>query len=76
MIAYDKSRVEAPTRKIYGLFHLFSSTGNSWVFNLRLGGTIRWKAEERWLGRSGSVLWQAVTSKIVVLACVGYGPMG
>jgi hypothetical protein len=33
--------------------------------NLRPGGALRWKAEDRRLGRSGSVLWKAGTSKIV-----------
>jgi hypothetical protein len=33
--------------------------------NLRSGGALRCKAEDRRLGRSGSVMWKASTSKIV-----------
>jgi hypothetical protein len=35
--------------------------------NLRPGGALRWKVEDRRLGRSGSVMLQAGTSKVVVL---------
>jgi hypothetical protein len=34
-------------------------------YNLRLGRALRWKVEDRRLGRSGSVMWQASTSKTV-----------
>jgi hypothetical protein len=43
---------------------------------LRLGGALRWKVEDRQLGRSERVMWQAGTFKVVAPACVGYGPMG
>jgi hypothetical protein len=33
--------------------------------NLRPGGALRWKAEGCRLGRSGSVMWKADTSKVV-----------
>jgi hypothetical protein len=35
--------------------------------NLRLGGDLRWKVEYHRLGRSGSVMWKAGTSKVVAL---------
>jgi hypothetical protein len=38
--------------------------------NLRPDGALRWKAEDRRLGRSGSVIWKAGTSKVVALVCV------
>jgi hypothetical protein len=38
--------------------------------NLRLGVALRWKVEDGQLGRSGSVKWQAGTSKVVAPACV------
>jgi hypothetical protein len=61
--------VEAPTREILGL--LFSSSiGNYWMDNLRPGGALRWKADDHRLGRSGSVMWLAGTSKVVAQACV------
>jgi hypothetical protein len=31
--------------------------------NLRPSGALRWKVEDHWLERMGSVLWQAGTSK-------------
>jgi hypothetical protein len=39
--------------------------------NLRLDGALRWKVEDRWLGSSRSVMWQADTSNVVALVCVG-----
>jgi hypothetical protein len=39
--------------------------------NLRPDGALRWKTEDRWLGRSGSVMWKVGTSKVVASACVG-----
>jgi hypothetical protein len=39
--------------------------------NLRPDEALRWKAEDRGLGRSESVMWQACTSKVVALACIG-----
>jgi hypothetical protein len=39
--------------------------------NLRLGGALRWKAEDHRLGRLESVMWQADSSKVVAPACVG-----
>jgi hypothetical protein len=50
---------------------LFGSVGNDWMDNLRPGGALRWKVEDRRLGMSGSVMWQADTSKVVAPACVG-----
>jgi hypothetical protein len=44
--------------------------------NLRPGEALRWKEEDRQLGRSGSVMWKVGTSKVVALACVSYGLMG
>jgi hypothetical protein len=44
--------------------------------NQRPDGALRWKVEEHRLGRSGSVMWHAGTSKVVASTCVGYGPMG
>jgi hypothetical protein len=38
--------------------------------NLRPGGAFSWKVEDRQLGRSGSEMWQAGTSKVVAYACV------
>jgi hypothetical protein len=35
------------------------------MFNLRSGGTLRWKVEDHQLGRSVSVMWQAGTSKVI-----------
>jgi hypothetical protein len=43
---------------------LFSSAGNDWMDNLRPGGALRWKVETQ-LERSGSVIWQVSTSKVV-----------
>jgi hypothetical protein len=39
--------------------------------NLRLGVALRWKVEDHQLGRLGSVLPQAGTSKGVAPICVG-----
>jgi hypothetical protein len=39
--------------------------------NLKPDGALRWKAEDRRLGRLGSVMWKACTSKVVAPACVG-----
>jgi hypothetical protein len=50
---------------------LSRSIGNYWMDNLRSGGALRWKVEDPQLGRSGSVMWQAGTSKIVSPAYVG-----
>jgi hypothetical protein len=44
--------------------------------NLRPGRALRWKWEDHRLGRSRSEMWKADTSKIVALACVGWGLMG
>jgi hypothetical protein len=41
------------------------------MFNLRPGGAFRWKVEDRRLERSGSVMFQASTSKVVAPAYVG-----
>jgi hypothetical protein len=38
--------------------------------NLRPGGALMWKAEDHQLGRLGSVMWNAGTSKVVAPACV------
>jgi hypothetical protein len=38
--------------------------------NLRPSRALRWKAEDRQLGRSGSVMWKDGTSKIVAPAYV------
>jgi hypothetical protein len=43
---------------------------NVWLVNLRPGGALSWKVEDRWLGRARSVMWQAGTSKVVAPACV------
>jgi hypothetical protein len=37
----------------------------------RPGEALRWKVENHQLGRSGSVMWQASTSKVVASTCVG-----
>jgi hypothetical protein len=39
--------------------------------NLRSGGALRWKVEGHRLGKSGSGIWKAGTSKVVAHACVG-----
>jgi hypothetical protein len=39
--------------------------------NLRPDEALRWKSEDRRLGRLGSVMWKAGTSKIVTPTCVG-----
>jgi hypothetical protein len=39
--------------------------------NLILGGALRWKVEDHWLGKSESVVWKADTSKVVAPAYVG-----
>jgi hypothetical protein len=44
--------------------------------NLWPGRTLRWKAEDHRMGRSGSEMWKADTSRVVALACVSWGPMG
>jgi hypothetical protein len=49
---------------------LSSSIYNCWMDNLRSSGALRWKVEDRQLGRPGSGLWQAGTSMVVALACV------
>jgi hypothetical protein len=54
--------------------------------NLRPGGALRWKAEDRRLGRSGSVMWKAAPVSVkgrwvdpheqvlnVLIACQRYG---
>jgi hypothetical protein len=33
--------------------------------NMRPGRALKWKAEDHWLGRSGSEVWKADTSKVV-----------
>jgi hypothetical protein len=48
---------------------LFSSVGDGWMINLRLGGAIRWKVEDHRLERAEKVMWKARTSKVVVLTC-------
>jgi hypothetical protein len=55
----------------FRICYLSSSIGNCWMNNLRLGETLRWKMEDRRLGRSGSVMWQASISKVVSPAYVG-----
>jgi hypothetical protein len=50
---------------------LRSSIDNYWMDNLRPSVALRWKVEDCWLGRSGSVMWQADTSKVASPACVG-----
>jgi hypothetical protein len=55
---------------------LSSSICNCWMDNLRPGGALRCKVEDHRLGRSGSGLWQAGTSKVVAPTCLGEGPMG
>jgi hypothetical protein len=42
-----------------------SSISNCWIDNLRPGGDLRCKAEDSWLRRSGSVMWQTGTFKVV-----------
>jgi hypothetical protein len=37
------------------------------MVNLRPDEAIRWKAEDRRLGRFGSVMWKAGTSKVIAL---------
>jgi hypothetical protein len=49
---------------------LSRSIGNCWIDNLRSSGALKWKVEDRRLGRSGSVMWQAGTSKVAAPACV------
>jgi hypothetical protein len=44
--------------------------------NLRPDGALRWKLEDHRLERSGSVMWQAGTSKVAAPNYVSYGPMG
>jgi hypothetical protein len=51
-------------------FDLFNVDGNGWMINLRPGRALRWKAEDRRLGRAGNVMWQAGTSKVVAPAYV------
>jgi hypothetical protein len=41
------------------------------LLNWRLGGALRWKVEDRRLGRVVSVMWKAGTSQVVAPACVG-----
>jgi hypothetical protein len=48
----------------------FSSVVNGWSINLRPGGTLRWKVEDRRLGREGRVMWKFNTSKVVASAYV------
>jgi hypothetical protein len=54
---------------------LSRSFGNCWMVNLRLDRALMWKVENHQLGRSVSVIWQAGSSKVVALACVGLVPM-
>jgi hypothetical protein len=49
---------------------LSRSIGNCRMVNLRPGGILRCKVEDRQLGRPGSVMWQASTSKFVTPTCV------
>jgi hypothetical protein len=52
---------------------------NSWslevscvaLFNWRLDGALRWKAEDRRLGTAGRVIWKVSTSKVESPVCVG-----
>jgi hypothetical protein len=37
------------------------------VDNLRSGEALRWKADDHWLGRLRSVMWQAGTSNVIPL---------
>jgi hypothetical protein len=39
--------------------------------NLRPSGTLKWKVDDRQLGRSGSVMRKVSTSKVVDPACAG-----
>jgi hypothetical protein len=39
--------------------------------NWRLGGGLRWKGEDRRLGRSGSGVWKTGTFKAISPTCVG-----
>jgi hypothetical protein len=39
--------------------------------NLRLGGALRWKAEDCQMEWSGSEMWKVGTSKVVAPTCVG-----
>jgi hypothetical protein len=41
------------------------------MVNLRPGGALGWKADDRQLGRVGSVLWKADASKVVAPIYVG-----
>jgi hypothetical protein len=50
---------------------LFSLVGNGWMVNLKSGGALRWKAEDRRLEKAGRAMWQASTSKVVAPASVG-----
>jgi hypothetical protein len=70
MIDCGRSRVAAPTHEIWGLL-LFSSVGNYWMDNLKPDGALKWKVKGHRLGRSGSVMWQIGTSKVVASSCVG-----
>jgi hypothetical protein len=50
---------------------LSSSIYNYSMDNLRPGRALRWKVKDHRLGKSGSVIWQAGTSKAIAPACVG-----
>jgi hypothetical protein len=49
----------------FRVYFIYSSIGNCWIDNLRSDGALRWKAKDCRLGMSGSVMWQAGTSKVV-----------
>jgi hypothetical protein len=50
-------------------FELWLSWWN--LVNWRPDGALRWKVEDHRLGRAGSVMWKAGTSKVVAFICVG-----
>jgi hypothetical protein len=39
------------------------------MVNIRPNEVIKWKVEDHWLRRSGSVMWKAGTFKIVAPIC-------
>jgi hypothetical protein len=51
--------------------HLILGSSCRVLFNWRLNGALRWKAEDRRLGRVGRVLWKSDKSKVVAPVCVG-----
>jgi hypothetical protein len=58
MVGYGRSRVEAPTHEIYGLFPSPVQAVKCCLDNLRPGGAIGWSVEpSEGKGRVGRVLW-------------------